>query len=112
MGTLKIKDTAVSTTGAYERYFEENGKIYHHILDTSTGYPVESDLLSVTVISEDGGLADFLSTTLYIAGKDAINEYINNDNFSVIIIDKDKNVYVSNSLKGTFEITNDAYTLI
>lgn len=111
VGKLEIKDKILSTSGAYERFFEQDGKIYHHILDTKTGYPAESDLLSVTVISEDGGLSDFLSTTLFIAGKQYINQYINHDKFSVIVIDKENNVYVSDNLKGSFELTNDKYKL-
>lgn len=110
MGTLTVKDKTVATTGAYERNFEKNGKLYHHILDINTGYPVESDLAGVTVISADGGLADYLSTTLYIAGKENIKSYINDDRFEVIVIDKQNKVYISPSLKNSFKITNDAYT--
>lgn len=111
MGTLKSTGDVVATTGAYERYFEEDGKIYSHILSLSTGYPVESDLLSVTVIAEDGGLADYLSTTLFIAGKDNIYSYLNRDNFSVIVIDKNNEVYISDKLKDKFEITDDTFNL-
>lgn len=111
MGKLQVTDKVLATTGAYERYFEQDGKIYHHILDPKTGYPVQSDLLSVTVISEDGGLADFLSTTLYMAGSENIEKYRNNSRFSVIVIDKENKVYISDSLKGNFELLGEGYTL-
>ncbi len=111
LGKLTVKDKVIATTGAYERYFEQDGIKYHHILDVNTGYPYPSDLAGVTIICEDGGLADFLSTTLFIAGKEHINDYINDDRFEVIIVDNENNVYISPSLKDSFEITNDSYTL-
>lgn len=67
LGVLSIKDKAVITSGGYERYLK-NGKVYHHIIDPSTGYPANSGLKSVTIVSNDGTLADGLSTSLFIMG--------------------------------------------
>ena len=110
MGVFQTHDEVIATSGAYERYFETDGVIYHHILDLSTGKPVQSDLLSVTVISEDGALADFLSTTLYLAGKESIPAYIDHEDFSVIVIDNEQNVYISPAIRDRFAITSDRYT--
>lgn len=66
IGVLSIKDKAVITSGGYERYFKQDGKTYHHIIDPANGYPANNGLTSVTIVSDDGTLADGLSTSLFI----------------------------------------------
>ncbi len=75
--TLKVKNTAVVTSGTYERYIMVDGKKYHHIIDTKTGYPVESDIVSATIICEDPTDADALSTCCLVLGLDKARELIN-----------------------------------
>lgn len=67
--TLAVQDVSVVVSGAYERYFEQDGKIYHHILDAQTGYPAASGLLCSVVVSADSTLADALSTALFVRGQ-------------------------------------------
>lgn len=66
--TLKIKDKSIVTSGVYERYFEQDGRLYHHLLDPSTGYPYDNGLLSVTIISEHSIDGDGLSTACFALG--------------------------------------------
>lgn len=65
---LPVDDQSVVTSGIYERYFEKNGRIYHHLLDTSTGYPASSTLQSVTILSDSSGTGDALSTICFTMG--------------------------------------------
>jgi len=66
--TLNIDDLSVVSSGNYERYFYENGELYHHILDPTTGYPYKNELTNVTIISNSSLQGDCLSTTCFALG--------------------------------------------
>ena len=95
---------AVITSGGYERYFEEDGKVYHHILDPGTGRPAESDLLSVSVISEDAALADALSTALFVRGSEWAQDFWRESegNFELVLYTKDHLLLVSDGLQALY----------
>lgn len=66
--SVQVKDSSVVTSGSYERYFKVNDTIYHHILNTATGYPCDNELLSVTILSEKSIDGDVLSTSCFALG--------------------------------------------
>ena len=68
VSAVEIAGTSVVSSGIYERYFEKDGKLYHHILDPATGYPYENGLVSVTVLSEESADGDGLSTACFALG--------------------------------------------
>lgn len=103
IATLSLTGKTMATTGGYERWFEQDGKRYHHVLDPRTGYPSESDLLSVSVISEDGLLADCLSTALFVEGKEAALERMQREDYQLVIVDTKGNIYYSPSLEGNLQ---------
>lgn len=104
LGVLEANDCAVITSGAYERNFENDGVTYHHIIDPATGKPSNSGLTSVTIVSKDGTLADGLSTSLFVMGKDKAIAYWKQhaDEFDTILVDKDRNVYITEGIAGNF----------
>lgn len=104
LGILQANDCAVITSGAYERNFEKDGVTYHHIIDPATGKPSNSGLTSVTIVSKDGTLADGLSTSLFVMGKDKAIAYWKQhaDEFDTILVDKDRNVYITEGIVGNF----------
>ena len=91
--TVNVTNKCVITSGIYERYFDNNGTKYHHILSPSTGYPASCDLLSVSIISDSSLQGDILSTTCLLIGKDLATELVEGlDNTSAIMITTDYEV--------------------
>ena len=93
------------TSGGYERYFEEDGETYIHIINPRTGYPADGDLLSVTIVSKDGTLADGMSTALYIMGYEKACQFWrqHREGFNVILVTDDGKIHISENLKGNFQ---------
>ncbi len=111
--TLEISDTCVATSGSYERFFEKDGKKYHHIINPKTGYPADNGLLSVSVVCADGTRADALSTALFVMGADKAVEFQKkHGGFEAILITDDKTAYVTSGLKDSISAVPDGWTCI
>ncbi len=104
LGILSIADQAVITSGGYERYFEEDGVQYHHIIDPDTGYPAENGIVSSTIVSDDGTLADALSTSLYVMGLDEAVTFWqeHGSDFDFILEDDSGMLYVTEGIGDSF----------
>ena len=91
-----VSNKSLVTSGSYERYFIQDGKKYHHILDPKTGYPVENGLTAVSIISDKSVDGDGLSTTCFVLGLDKGMELINSiDGVEAVFIDENEQYYFS-----------------
>lgn len=96
--TFPLEDTAVETSGNYEKYVTFNGKRYSHIIDTRTGYPA-TGLISVSVFAKTTELADALATGVFVMGKDAGMNLVNQlPGISCIMVDEDGKVSTSKNI--------------
>ncbi len=94
LGIISLSEGFVSTSGDYEKYFQEDGVRYHHILDANTGYPANSGLVSVTVVCDGGALSDALSTACFILGEEKSKSLLEKYNASAVFVDSELNVSV------------------
>ncbi len=107
IATLSVKDKSVVTSGIYQRYIESDGKIYHHIIDTATGYGVENELASVTIIGDSSMDCDALSTVCMLVGTKKATEIIENTpDTEAVFIDRNGNLSFTD---GIYEKENLLY---
>ena len=110
LGVLEIADQAVGTSGSYQRYFEQDGVRYCHIIDPATAAPARSGLLSVTVVGEDGLVCDGLSTALFVMGLDRAADYWRaHRDFEAVFIGEDGSIAITAGLQGSFTLA-EGYT--
>lgn len=107
-GALEIVDRAVITSGGYQRYFEQDGETYWHIIDPATGRPARSGLTSVTVVAEEGVAGDALSTALFVLGREGAEQlWRERGGFECILMEEDGTVAVTQGLEDCFSLYGD-----
>ena len=109
IAVVSVVDKAVVTAGDGERYFIQDGNRYHHILNPHTGYPAQSDLMSVTLIAESSLDADAFDTAVFILGLEKGWELVkNHGGLEAVFITKDKEIYITNGLIDSFRLLEDS----
>ena len=112
VGVLSVGQIAVVTSGTYQRFFIQNGKTYHHLINPETGRPINNTLKSVTIVTEDGTLADCLSTAMFVLGQSkALNYWRQYGGFDMVLVNNDNEVICTKGLIEKFTLTNSNYTL-
>lgn len=113
IGNIKTTNKSVVTSGIYERYIQKENKIYHHILNPSSGYPFENELSSVTIISNKSIICDALSTSVFGLGLDKGLDLIESlDNTDAILITKNKEIYLTSNIENQFNLTDNSFKII
>lgn len=112
IGLIAVTGQSVVTSGTYERYFEQDGKRWHHILDPRSGYPLDNELDSVTVISADSLDGDIWTTLLYGLGVEkgcaALRQ---RDDIEAIFVTKNRDVILSSPQRIRFQLLDSGYQI-
>lgn len=108
---LAVQDRSVVTSGMYERFFEQEGIRYHHILNPATGYPVWNDIQSVTIVSKSSLLADALSTSVFVLGREKGLALLESEDAEGVIIGEDNLVYPTSGIADQLSVVTSSYQL-
>lgn len=108
-GSVKEKNMSLVTSGIYERNLEVDGKLYHHLFNSKTGYPFENEIAGVTIISKTSVAGDGLSTGVFSMGLKNGMEYVESrGDIEAIFITKDDHIYLSSGIKDNFELNEES----
>lgn len=103
IGILSLEGQwCISTSGDYERYVEKDGVRYHHIIDPATGYPADSGVTGVTVLTKDGFQSDALSTACFILGEEEGLKLAESCGAEALFVKKDGSVVMTEGMRAFF----------
>lgn len=108
--SVKVQNKTVVTSGNYERFFEDNGVRYHHIIDVKDGYPSQNGVVSFTIIGDSSLMADALSTSCFILGREKGLELLESLGIQGFCVTSDKKVYATKDLKENLEILDKTFS--
>lgn len=113
MGSVEVTNKTIVTSGIYERYLEKNGKRYHHILNPFTGYPMNNNLASVTLVTDASINADAMTKNVFYLGVDKGMKYVKTiKGLDAIFITKSKEIYITDGLRNNFHVNNSDFKLM
>lgn len=112
IGFVSVSDMTVVTSGDYERYFDFEGVRYHHLFDSITGYPSQSDVNGVSIVADSSMDADALSTAVFVLGvEEGIRLIEEMSGVECVVITVDNNLYMTDGFREVFTLTDDSFTI-
>jgi thiamine biosynthesis lipoprotein len=108
---VEVTDISVVTSGGYERFFEQDGVLYHHLLDPNTGYPARSGLLSATVLADSSADADGFSTACFVLGPEKAARLLAENGLEGVLIGEDMKIYVTDGIRDAVEVMDERFSL-
>lgn len=110
LASLQVSDKSIVSSGIYERYFEKDNILYHHILNPHTGYPYDNGLIGVTIITDSSTDADALSTTCFSLGLDEGMALVEDmDNVDAMFIDSNNQLHFSSKFEEKYHPVLNQY---
>lgn len=112
IGSVEVSNKSVVTTGVYERFIEEDGVKYHHILNPKDGYPYNTNIAGVSIIADYSVDADALSTLVFTKGLEEGLKFVNELNgIDAIFVTNKKELYLTEGIKNNFKIINEEFKI-
>jgi len=109
LGVVQVRNRTVVTSGVYERFFQENGKRFHHIMDTRTGFPVDNGIVSATVVADTSFAADGMTLTLLSMGPGRGLALAHRLGLAAVMVASDRTVYTTPEIRAFFRITDPSF---